>query len=87
MSSALLRSFDLLWLFVLGWYDVNLEGDEELHKSFCVFQIQRVILSDLLRSPRLRLKLVAAQGFQRLTDGQLAFRDISELRQAVQVSW
>lgn len=87
MSSALLRSFDLLWLFVLGWYDVNLEGDEELQKSFCVFQIQREILSDLLRSPRLRLTLVAAQGFQRLTDGQLAFRDIGELRQAVQVSW
>lgn len=86
-SDAVLRSLYLLGVFSLGWYDLNLEGDEELHKRFCVFQVQRVILSDLFWGPRLGLTLVAAQGLQSLTDAQLAFRNIFELRQAVKVPW
>ncbi|TNN85366.1 hypothetical protein EYF80_004388 [Liparis tanakae] len=67
----------------LGWNDLNLEGDEELQKSFGVLQIQSIFLSDLRRRPRLRPMLVAAEGVQGLHDGQPAFRDICERPQAV----
>lgn len=38
-SNAVLRSLYLLGLLSLGWYDLNLEGDEELQKGIGVFQV------------------------------------------------
>lgn len=83
--NPVLRGLNLLGSFSLGWYDLNLEGDEELQKSLCVLQVQRIFLSDLPRRPCLRLTLVAARGLQSLSDGQLAFRNICELHHAVRV--
>lgn len=82
-SSAGLRVLYLLGPLSLGRDDLNMEGDEELQNRFCLLQVQGVILSDLLRRPRLGLTLVAAQGLQGLADGQLSYRNVHEVRQAV----